>query len=70
MLKEKQEENPESFGPGGGFSRIFSMAEVASTLGLILGPILSGSLTEVFGYTYMSWTWSKWISLSVTYLHY
>ncbi|KAJ5560333.1 Tetracycline resistance protein TetA/multidrug resistance protein MdtG [Penicillium frequentans] len=58
VLKEKQEENPESFGPGGGFSRIFSMAEVASTLGLILGPILSGSLTEVFGYTYMSWTWS------------
>ncbi|KAJ5467233.1 hypothetical protein N7475_004985 [Penicillium sp. IBT 31633x] len=58
VVKEKQEQKPGIFGPRGGFARIFSMTEVATTLGLIIGPILSGSLTELVGYTYMSWTWS------------
>ena len=40
-------------------SRVFSMTEVAIPVGTILGPVIGGFLKEVFGYTYMCWTWSK-----------
>lgn len=59
IVKARQEETPGVFGPKGGLSRVFSMVEVAASLGTILGPIIGGALKEIIGYTYMSWTWSK-----------
>jgi MFS family permease len=40
-------------------SRVFSLDDVAASLGTVLGPIIGGSLKEYMGYTYMCWTWSK-----------
>ncbi|KAJ5503925.1 Major facilitator superfamily domain general substrate transporter [Penicillium fimorum] len=56
--KAMQERSPGIFGPKGGMSRIFSMMDVAASLGMMIGPIIGGSLKEMLGYKYMSWTWS------------
>ncbi|KAE8149081.1 hypothetical protein BDV25DRAFT_7598 [Aspergillus avenaceus] len=48
--------NPKIFGDYGGTSRMFSMVEVAFSLGAMLGPLLSGSLSEAVGYYYMNVT--------------
>ncbi|KMQ48662.1 hypothetical protein HL42_0652 [Trichophyton rubrum] len=53
-VNEMQTKNPKIFGEHGGNSRISSMTEVAFSLGLIIGPILAGSLTELVGYYYMN----------------
>ncbi|KAL4888318.1 putative MFS transporter [Aspergillus ambiguus] len=58
VVKTYQEKQPGIFGPGGGLSRVFSMVDVAGALGLTLGPIIAGFLTETIGYTLMSWFWS------------
>lgn len=58
-VKAHQEKTPGIFGSEGGLSRVFSMMEVAASLGMTIGPIVSGVLKENLGYTYMSWTWSK-----------
>ncbi|KAJ5373245.1 Tetracycline resistance protein TetA/multidrug resistance protein MdtG [Penicillium concentricum] len=57
-VKSHQEKNPGIFGPKGGLSRVFSMMEVAASLGMTIGPIIGGYLKEMVGYDYMSWTWS------------
>jgi hypothetical protein len=59
VVKDYQEKRPGIFGPGGGLSRVFSMVDVASSLGLTIGPVVAGALTETVGYTLMSWFWSK-----------
>jgi predicted MFS family arabinose efflux permease len=46
--------NPRIFGRGGGSSRIFSLTEIAFNMGLMLGPALCGSLSDAFGFYYMS----------------
>ncbi|CAG8255005.1 unnamed protein product [Penicillium nalgiovense] len=56
--KAIQEKSPETFGPEGGMSRLFSMLDVAASFGMMIGPIIGGSLKEMVGYKYMSWTWS------------
>ncbi|EZF28736.1 MFS transporter [Trichophyton mentagrophytes] len=53
-VNEMQAKNPKIFGEHGGNSRISSMTEVAFSLGLVIGPILAGSLTELVGYYYMN----------------
>lgn len=35
------------------------MFEVACTLGLTIGAMISGGLVERFGYTIMAWSFSK-----------
>ncbi|CAG8890978.1 unnamed protein product [Penicillium egyptiacum] len=57
-VKSHQEKNSGIFGPTGGMSRVFSMMEVAASLGMTIGPIIGGYLKEMVGYDYMSWTWS------------
>jgi MFS family permease len=54
-----QVKDPFVFGPHGGLSRVFSMLEVAFSLGLMLGPLISGTLTEAFGYYSMNCTLSE-----------
>ncbi|KAJ6118612.1 Major facilitator superfamily domain general substrate transporter [Penicillium samsonianum] len=57
-VKAHQEKTPGIFGPEGGLSRVFAMMEAAASIGMTVGPIVGGSLKELFGYDYMSWTWS------------
>lgn len=44
---------------------MFALMETASSIGMMIGPLLGGALRELFGYDYMSWTWSEWLSLLV-----
>ncbi|KAJ5912847.1 Tetracycline resistance protein TetA/multidrug resistance protein MdtG [Penicillium tannophilum] len=53
--------DPEHFGPEG-LSRVFAMMKTASSIGMIIGPLLGGALRIIFGYDYMSWTWSECLS--------
>ncbi|KAH6692874.1 putative MFS transporter [Leptodontidium sp. MPI-SDFR-AT-0119] len=43
--------NPKVFGPNGAGSRVFALAETAFTLGIMLGPLVSGSLIAHVGYS-------------------
>ncbi|KAJ5128675.1 hypothetical protein N7476_007294 [Penicillium atrosanguineum] len=59
IVRGYQEKSPGIFGPEGGMSRVFSLDDVAASLGTVLGPIIGGFLKEYTGYIYMCWTWSK-----------
>ncbi|KAM5434922.1 hypothetical protein McanCB56680_004839 [Microsporum canis] len=65
-VNEIQLKNPKIFGEHGGNSRISSMIEVSFSLGMVIGPVLSGSLTELVGYYYMSLVFAA-ISLILTF---
>ena len=54
VVKEYMAGNPRIFGPNGGFSRAFSMSDVATTLAMMIGPIIAGSLHEIVGYYNMN----------------
>ncbi|KAL4963298.1 major facilitator superfamily domain-containing protein [Aspergillus stella-maris] len=55
-LQAIESEHPGIFGPNGGRSRAFAINEVAFNSGLVLGPLISGSFSEAFGYFYMNMT--------------
>ncbi|KAB8229387.1 major facilitator superfamily domain-containing protein [Aspergillus alliaceus] len=54
VTKDMETKNPNIFGEFGGSNRIFSMTEVAFSLGSMLGPLISGTLSEAVGYFYMN----------------
>ncbi|KAF7590783.1 hypothetical protein BBP40_002399 [Aspergillus hancockii] len=56
VIKDMESKNPKIFGEYGGSSRVFSLVEVAFSLGCMLGPLISGSLSEAIGYYYMNIT--------------
>ncbi|KAK0113906.1 hypothetical protein ONS95_014149 [Cadophora gregata] len=49
-IEEIQNECPQIFGPRGGSSRAISIANMSWIIGIFIGPIISGVLTERFGY--------------------
>ncbi|CAI7594520.1 unnamed protein product [Penicillium glandicola] len=49
-VDEIQAENPGIFGPNGGYSRAVSTSSISWTLGMFIGPIISGYGTEQIGY--------------------
>ena len=51
--------DPKIFGEFGGSSRVFSLTEVAFSLGSMLGPLISGTLSETAGYYYMNLVMGK-----------
>ncbi|KAL4796087.1 major facilitator superfamily domain-containing protein [Aspergillus venezuelensis] len=55
-LQAIESKHPGIFGPNGGRSRAFAINEVAFNSGLMVGPLVSGSLSEVVGYFYMNIT--------------
>jgi hypothetical protein len=59
--------HPEIFGPNGGYSRCYSLSNVSFTTGLLVGPLLSGRLTEFVGYYRMNSVLCRLICLFVTY---
>ncbi|KAF2437305.1 MFS general substrate transporter [Karstenula rhodostoma CBS 690.94] len=52
IMHELKAQDPDIFGPGGGSSRTFSMTETSFAIGLVLGPIITGSLADTFGFYY------------------
>ena len=53
-MKDVQEKQPNRFGPNGKMSSAYSLTNFTWNLGLLLGPIISGSLTRTVGYYYMN----------------
>ncbi|THD00296.1 hypothetical protein EYZ11_000189 [Aspergillus tanneri] len=53
-VDEIEEKHPGIFGPNGGYSRALSVSSMGWTTGMLIGPILSGYLTERFGYYEMN----------------
>ncbi|KAJ5400078.1 hypothetical protein N7465_010567 [Penicillium sp. CMV-2018d] len=49
-VDEIEGKNPGIFGPNGGYSRAISVSSISWTLGMFVGPILSGYGTEQIGY--------------------
>lgn len=67
MVKEHLEENPNIFGQHGGYSRAYSVSDVAAAaVAMVLGPIVSGSLHQAIGYYYMNLIFGTGIQPSVT----
>ena len=54
VARDMQATSPHVFGEHGGSSRVFSMTEVAYSLGMMLGPLLSGILFETIGFYLMT----------------
>lgn len=53
-VDELEAERPGIFGPNGGYSRALSITSMSWTLGMFIGPIVSGYLVEKLGYYEMS----------------
>ena len=53
-MKSVQQEQPNRFGPNGKMSSAYSLTNFTWNLGMLVGPILSGSLTRTVGYYYMN----------------
>ena len=65
VVKEYSEKNPNIFGAHGGYSRAYSIGDVAAAVAMMLGPIISGSLHQLIGYYYMNLTFGMGISPGV-----
>ncbi|KAL4948462.1 major facilitator superfamily domain-containing protein [Aspergillus filifer] len=50
VVHDLESSNPNIFGPYGGNSRLSGLTEVPFTLGMVLGPLISGSFSELVGY--------------------
>jgi hypothetical protein len=53
-VRKWESKSPEVFGPNGAGSRVFALAEAAFMLGSMLGPLVSGSLLALVGYSNMN----------------
>ncbi|KAL4916724.1 major facilitator superfamily domain-containing protein [Aspergillus aurantiobrunneus] len=54
VVHDLESKNPKIFGPYGGNSRLSSMTEIPINVGMMLGPLLSGTVAEFIGYFYMN----------------
>ncbi|KIA75934.1 hypothetical protein HK57_00246 [Aspergillus ustus] len=54
VLKDLESNDPEIFGQHGGGNRVFALQDIALSLGLMVGPLISGSLTQLVGYYWVS----------------
>ncbi|KAJ5474242.1 hypothetical protein N7475_003808 [Penicillium sp. IBT 31633x] len=68
-VDEIQEGNPGIFGPNGGYSRAISVSSISWTLGMFVGPILSGYGTEQLGYYGMNCILGLYFVHPVSFLH-
>ena len=63
VTKELESQNPGIFGPNGANSKISAMMEVSFNAGMLIGPLVSGVLSETLGYYYMNCVMCKWSTL-------
>ncbi|PLB52220.1 MFS general substrate transporter [Aspergillus steynii IBT 23096] len=69
VTKDMQTKDPLIFGPGGGNARAQSILEMAFSLGMMAGPLVTGTLSETVGYYYMTFTLAC-LSLGLSFLCY
>lgn len=50
VIHELERDNPSMFGPHGGNSRLSGLIELPFNIGMMVGPLLSGSFSEYLGY--------------------
>lgn len=70
VAHEMQAKNPKIFGAQGGNSRVFSTANVGYSLGMVIGPLISGVLFRTVGFDFINifgkpFFWSpvmEWVS--------
>lgn len=55
-MKDLEQEHPGRFGPNGRLSSGYSITNFCWTLGMLLGPIVTGFMTRVLGYSYMNYS--------------
>jgi MFS family permease len=65
VLDEFQAKRPNIFGAHGGRSRVFAMTEISFNLGLMIGPLLAGFITENVDFGAMSITLGKSMDCTV-----
>lgn len=53
-VDELEAKQPGIFGANGSYSRTYSLTNLSFATGLLVGPLLSGALTESIGYYYMN----------------
>jgi predicted MFS family arabinose efflux permease len=54
VTKELEGRDPDLFGPNGANSKVCALLEMAFNVGMLLGPLISGSLLETLGYFYLN----------------
>ncbi|KAL3468998.1 major facilitator superfamily domain-containing protein [Aspergillus californicus] len=54
VVHDLESADPNIFGPYGGNSRLSALTELPFTVGMVLGPLVSGTLSELIGYYYMN----------------
>ncbi|KAJ5744469.1 hypothetical protein N7533_009339 [Penicillium manginii] len=55
VMKKFEEERPGRFGPNSKLSSGYSICKICFTLGTLLGPVVTGFMTNTLGYSYMSY---------------
>ncbi|KAL4933243.1 MFS transporter [Aspergillus undulatus] len=50
VVHDLERQNPNIFGPYGGNSRLSGLTEVPFNIGMMLGPLVSGTISEIVGY--------------------
>ncbi|KAL4916011.1 major facilitator superfamily domain-containing protein [Aspergillus aurantiobrunneus] len=58
LVKQQTEQDPNIFGPNGGYSRAYAISDVAAAVAMTLGPTVSGSLRQTVGYYYMNFVFA------------
>ncbi|KAJ5662388.1 uncharacterized protein N7477_010004 [Penicillium maclennaniae] len=53
-VDEAEEKQPGIFGPNGGYNRTYSISTLSFSVGLLVGSLFSGVLTDTVGYYYMN----------------
>lgn len=54
VAHEMQAKYPKIFGDHGGSSRVFSIADVGYSLGMVIGPLISGVLYRAVGFDFIN----------------
>jgi MFS family permease len=62
VMKKFEEERPGRFGPNSKLSSGYSICKICFTLGTLLGPVVTGFMTNTLGYSYMSYIVGRFLN--------
>lgn len=68
VMNEFQAKDNAVFGRHDGSNRVFALQDIALSLGLMVGPFLSGTLSQAVGYYWMSVAFGERPCLQVLYI--